>query len=776
MSNNKSKQINSFKLIILVFAVLCSLNSIGQTGTIRGIVYDTETGEPIIFTNVYLYKTTYGASTDVNGLFVITKIPPGNYRLMVSSIGYDSVSVAVSIKADEIIQKKLYTKQTATDITGVTISAKEIEARTETKTSVINVTPKQIKQIPTYGGQPDLAGYLPMVPGITLTGDQGGQFYIRGGSPVQNKVLLDGAIIYNPFHSIGLFSVFETEIIRNAEIFTGGFNSEYGGRISSIMDITTRDGNKRKLAGMISASPFGANVLLEGPIKKQTDNGKSSSSFVLSVKNSFLKESSKVFYDYIDTAGLPFNYTDLYGKISFNADNGSKINFFGFNFSDVVNYKTLSDFHWNALGGGTNFVVIPAATSTIIDGNFAYSSYEIILETEGQTPKSSKVSGFNMGLNFTNFLGNNSEVKYGIEMLGFSTNFDFYNSVNRKIYQEENTSELAAFLKYKFTKGKFIVEPGFRTQYYASLSKLSPEPRLAIKFNASDILRFKFAGGLYSQNLIAANSDRDVVNLFYGFISGPDNLQSTFDGKEITHSLQKAQHLIFGFEFDGIKNLNINIEGYYKRFSQLTNINRNKVFDDNQQYAQITDYLKKDFIIETGNAKGVDFSFKYDYRRIYIWAVYSLGYSDRFDGVMNYIPHFDRRHNVNLVGSCTLGEQLNWEFSLRWNFGSGFPFTKNQGNFEKLIFDQGINTDYTKDNGEWGFQYAALNTGRLPSYHRLDISLKRRFELSHNTSMEAFASITNVYDRDNIFYVERLTKKKIYQLPVMPSLGLNIKF
>ncbi len=773
--NIKSKQVKLFSLIFFAVILLCNF-SIGQTASIRGVVSDKETGDPLIFTSVYLYKTTYGAATDVNGLFVITKIPPGKYTLMVTCLGYDTLRVPVSLKANDVIDKKLYVRPASRTITGVSISAEAIEKKTETKISVLNVTPKKIKQLATVGGAPDFAQYLRIIPGITSTGDQGGQLYIRGGSPVQNKVLLDGAIIYNPFHSIGLFSVFETEIIRNAEVFTGGFGGEYGGRISSIMDITTRDGNKKRIAGMIGASPFGANVLLEGPLKKHTEDGKSSSSFILSVKNSFLKESSEVLYDYIDTAGLPFNYTDLYGKISFNANKGSKINFFGFNFSDQVNYKSLSDFHWNAKGGGTNFVVLPAATSTIIDGNFAYSSYEIILETEGKTPKSSKVNGFNIGLNFTNFLGNNSQVKYGIEMLGFNTNFDFYNSVNRRIYQEEHTSELAAFLKYKITKGKFIVEPSFRAQYYASLSKLSPEPRLAVKFNASDILRFKFAGGLYSQNLIAANSDRDVVNLFYGFISGPDNLQESFDGEEITHSLQKAEHAIFGIEYDGIKHISINVEGYYKRFSQLTNINRNKVFDDSPQYSQVTDYLKKDFIIETGNAKGVDVSFKYDYRRFYIWAVYSLGFSDRFDGVLKYAPHFDRRHNVNFLTSCTLGKQLNWEVNVRWNFGSGFPFTKNQGNFEKLIFDQGINTDYTKESGSWGFQYAAINTGRLPSYHRLDLTLKRRFELSNNSTLEAFASVTNLYDRDNIFYVERLTNKKVYQLPIMPSLGVNLKF
>ena len=141
---------------------------------------------------------------------------------------------------------------------------------------------------------------------MVFTGDQGGQLYIRGGSPVQNKVLLDGMIVYNPFHSIGLFSVFDTDLLRNADIYTGGFGAPYGGRITSIMDITTIDGNKNKLSGKVSASTFGGKLMLEGPLFKKG----SKSSFVLSAKT-YLNKSSKTLYSYIDTAGLPYSYTDF---------------------------------------------------------------------------------------------------------------------------------------------------------------------------------------------------------------------------------------------------------------------------------------------------------------------------------------------------------------------------------------------------------------------------------------------------------------------------------
>jgi len=746
-----------------------------QNAQIKGFVYEKESAEPIIYTNVYLYKTGFGAATDENGFFMITKIPPGEYTLMISTLGYDTIREAITLKKGDIVNKKLYLKKASYDIKGVNISAEAEKQKQETNISEITISPKKITQLPSVGGQPDLAQYLQVMPGVIFTGDQGGQLYIRGGSPIQNKVLLDGMVVYNPFHSIGLFSVFDTDILGNVDVYTGGFGAEYGGRISSIMDITTREGNKKRLSGKVDASTFGAKLLFEGPIVKQKDDKKASASFVLSAKNSYLAQTSKVLYKYADTAGLPFNYLDLYGKISINTPNGSKVSFFGFRFTDNVNYRQIAKYKWDSYGGGTKFVVIPAKSSMIVEGNFAYSLYKMTMVDPTLLPKTSSINGFNFGLNFTYFSGKN-QLNYGLEVSGYNTNFNFYNAANRHIVQEESTTEFAAYVKYKWALNRFIIEPSFRAVFYPSLSNFSPEPRLAVKYNATKYFRIKLAAGMYSQNLISAASDRDVVNLFYGFVSGPDNLQDYFDGQEIKHCLQKADHLILGFEFDILKYININIEGYYKLFTQLTNINRNKVFDDTPEYSDEPDYFKKDFIIEKGDAEGVDISIKYDYRHFYIWAVYSLGYIHRYDGVINYSPHYDRRHNINLVGTYTFGKKLNWEFDVRWNLGSGFPFTQTQGFYENITFANGLNTDIATTNGQLGILYADLDGGRLPWYHRLDVSIKKTFYISETTIFEVNVGATNLYNRANVFYFDRVTYQRINQLPIMPSIGMSFKF
>ncbi len=749
-----------------------------QTATIRGFVFEKGSQEPVLFTNVVLKGTVYGAQTDAEGFYTIASVPAGDYVMMVTCLGYDSLTLPITVKENEIINKKLLIVKKSVSLPTFNVSAERQAAKTEIKISIIPATPRELKMVPAVGGEAELAQYLQTLPGVIFTGDQGGQLYIRGGTPIQNKVLLDGMVIYNPFHSIGLFSVFDTDVIRKVNVMTGGFNAEYGGRISSVMDITTREGNKMRFAGKVSSSPFTSKLIFEGPIKRPDSLGGGSSSFLINMKTSYLQQTSKVLYNYIDTTGqgLPYNFADLYGKLSLTNANGSKLNFFGFNFTDNVKYPDVSTLKWSSNGFGSNFVLIPGSSQVRIDGTFAYSKYAIsLLEATDAHPRSSEINGFNMGLNFTYFI-NKDEIKYGLEVLGFRTNFDFFNSINLEISQTDNTSELGGFVKYKKVIGKLLLEPSVRLAYYGSLGEFSPEPRLGMKFNVTEKFRLKFSGGFYTQNLLSASSDRDVVNLFYGFLSGSDNVPEKFDGKDVTSKLQKSTHGIGGFEVDLPNHFDLNVEGYIKDFPQLTNLNRDKVYDDNADNASKPDNVKKDFIIENGEAHGLDFLLKYDYKRVYLWAVYSLGYVTRYDGIRTYMPHFDRRHNVNLVLSYTFGKKLNWEFDARWNFGSGFPFTQTQGDFEHLNFSQGVNTNYTTANGQLGTILGDLNAGRLPTYHRLDITIKKKWEISKNSALEANVNVINAYNRQNIFYVDRITNQVKYQLPLLPSAGISLTF
>ncbi len=770
-----------FQIFAIIVFILGDI--LAQTGNIRGFVYEKKSGEPLPFANVYLKGTTYGAFTDINGYYAISKVPAGRYTLMSTTLGYDTIAVQITVEAGKTVEQNIKLGQSALQLEELVITAERQELRTQVYTSLVKITPKQIEMLPSVGGERDIAQFLQVIPGVVFTGDQGGQLYIRGGSPVQNKVLLDGMVIYNPFHSIGLFSVFDTDILRNTDVYTGGFNAEYGGRISAVMDLTTRDGNKTKFSGKLNLNSMASKLLLEGPLKKIKEDEFNSVSYILSAKKSYIQWAGDNIYRHLDTTGLPFDFADIYGKVSLNGKSGNKLNAFGFSFNDKVsNFNGIADFSWNNVGGGISSILIPSGTSTMISTGINYSNYHIQMQSSDNMPRESSISNFGFNMNFTYFFGDD-EFRYGLELQSLNTDFQYTNEFNYTLDFSQSTSEIAAFARYKWVLGNLILDPGVRFTNYTSLSESRIEPRLGIKWTLTEKLRLKFSGGLYSQNLIATNSDRDVVNLFYGFISAPE-AQLTYKENHVPSYLQLSQHGVLGFEYDISNAFTANVEGYYKRFNQLINVNRNVIYPDDARYIDKPYLLRKDLIVEYGDAYGVDFLFKYNQNRLYLWLVYSLGYTYHTGEFMNinnqvyekrFPTHFDRRHNINLVGSYSLGPKQEWELSCRWNFGSGYPFTPNQGFFEEIIIPD-INTDYTTLQGTLAVIYGEINSKRLPTYHRIDVNLKRTIALKGDAKLVFDIGVTNLYNRKNIFFFHRIQNKPVYQLPIMPSFGMSLSF
>ena len=775
-------------LYIFLLFQFSIFNLLQAQGIVKGVVFDESNGESVPFANVMLDSTRLGCATDINGFYLISKVPAGTYTLRVRFVGYEDHTQTITVADRKTLNITIHLKPSAQMLEAVDVTDSRIEERRmQTQVSVEKITASQIQQMPSIGGQADIAQYMQVLPGVSSTGDQGGQLYIRGGSMIQNLCLLDGMIVYNPFHSIGLYSIFETDVILNADIYTGGFGAEYGGRLSSVMDITTRDGNKRRHSGKVGLNTFGASLILEGPLKKESDKSKSTITYLLTAKNSYLSKTSTLLYPYIE-GGLPFDFLDIYGKLTLNSGAGSKASFFGFRFDDqVLGYQAIADYHWQNYGLGTNFTLVTGSTANL-DGSIAYSNYIITLDDGSNTDKYSEIGGFNATMQITNFIGAN-RLKYGISFEGYSTNYLFTNQYNQTTEQHVPTTNLSVYATYKWTSDKLLIDPGLRLAYYATLRTFSPEPRLAVKYNMRDNLRFKFAGGLYSQVFLDARSDNDIVNLFTGFLTGTAalNIPSTFLGNQVNSCVQKAKHLVIGAEYDLTEHITLNAEVYYKHFDQLLNANRNNIYDDDAYYSSRTiggqpnaayqpEYLRKDYIIEKGFATGFDVSACIDIERLYVWATYSLGYVERTDEVQTYNPHYDRRHTVNLLATYALGSERQWEISGRWSYGSGYPFTQTQGIYQSLHFGDNIVTDYTQENGYYSIHYADLYKGRLPDYHRLDLGVKRKFSIGKRSLLELNLSVTNVYSRQNIFYFNRTTHQRVNQLPILASFGATCSF
>lgn len=784
------QEFNSFKKVFLNFSfhkiyyigfslfLFFSNSLFSQTGQIRGRVVDAN-GEPLVSATVFIPELKLGAYTNESGIFSINKVPDGTHGVIAMYLGYDSTYQVIDIARDQTVTIRLVLNERYLSTEEVEIVAQktgEINTK-QVDLGKIGISNREINLLPSIG-TPDLAQFLQVLPGVVFTGDQGGQVYIRGGTPIQNMVLLDGMIIYSPFHSIGLFSVFDPDYIRSVDVYSAAFPGQYGGRISSVIDIKTRNGSFNGIKVKAHANPFMAGVLLEGPMGKPKRQGRGSS-FILSARNNYIDQTSPTLYNYInDSTGLPYNFLDIYGKLTF-SDGVNYLNIFGFRQTDNVNFEFPANISWDAFGGGANFQLLPSGAGAIISGNFAYSQYKTGLRSQSENfPRESSISGFNGGLNVGYIINSIDEFAFGVTFLGFSTDYTFTNSFGLITESIANNTEAALYAKYKKVVkvgdiDRMVIEPSIRLHYFNDQTHLSAEPRLRAKLNLPSV-SFSFATGLYTQNLVAAVSDRDVVNLFQGFLSAPTALANRVKD----HNLQTSWHAVGGVEMELFPNLTTSIEGWLKRFTQLTGINRLKVFPSDPN-----------FITETGNAFGVDLLLKYQTPQLYLYGTYGWAKVERTDQTQTYSPVWDRRHTVNLVGAYNTGtfpnqgrrpkfKESKWEFSTRWTMGSGFPFTQTQGYFEKVNFlDNGVQTDIFNQNGTLGLILSdELNGGRLPYYHRLDFSAKRRWVLKQKVLIELSANAINVYDRDNIFYFDRIRFAPVYQLPFLPTLGLMVKY
>ena len=775
---------SKYLLAILIFLLSSSVYAQNNTGTVKGFVYDKKTGEPLIYINVLVVGKSAGAQTDQNGYFSIN-LPPGTYSLLTTTMGYDSVFTTINLTQNSIVTEKIMLEEKEKQLKEVEVKSSKTAKTTHINMGLTTVTPREMKLLPSAGGEPDLAQYLQVIPGVVFTGDQGGQLYIRGGSPAQTGIYLDGVTIYNPFHSIGLFSVFETEAIRNFDVYSACFNAMYGNRTSAVVDVHYKDGNKNELSGIVSVSPIMSRVMLEGPIVKSKKHSGSGISFLVTGKSSYLDQTSKSLYGPLNETfnhGLPYSFTDLYGKVTFSGDNGSKLNIFAFNFSDNANllndtsYQPIFNYKWQNSGFGANFVVSPSSSTALIDGKFAAYNYNISLgdvSVPGDTiPRNSQIKGFESAINFSYFLRNYSMVKYGIEVSGVSTALNYYTVPGVTTTENRQSTMAALYLLYRYVNNeKFIIEPSFRLQYYSELNKLSPEPRIRVKYNITPSIRLTGGAGVYSQNIVSTKSDQDIVNLFTGFLLSPDQQITDANGHAVKSNLQTAYHLLGGLEID-IKEVELDIEPWTKYFGQIDELNRNKLIS-----------TQPDFVAASGLAYGTDMSAKYSVNRYYFWL--AAGYqvvnytSTGPDGnAQTYPAPFDTRFNGNALIAYTAGKHKQWDFSTRYSIHSPFPFTQTQGFYENLNLTQnGLATNPLQQNGNLGILYSnSINGGRLSWYQRMDISVKREFKLNHKVHLDATFAITNLLNRDNIFYVDRITNVRVYQLPFFPSANLTLHF
>ncbi len=774
---------NSGKWNVIVGALLlvCGVSGYSQNllegvnGELKGYIYEKETGFVIPLASVALFGTNLGSVTNEYGFFLIRKIPPGSYTLVVRCVGYEEFRQTVKATAGQLDRLVVFLDKKSYELDAATITASRKRWERMTPVGVQRMTVESMKRTPTLGVTSDLAQVLQTLPGVIYTGDRGGQLYVRGGAPVHNKVLMDGMTIINPFHSIGFMSVFDTEILQSVDVYSAAYGAQFGGRVSSIMDIRTRPGNRTDFQGTASQSNIGYGLLLEGPIKPMTAESRGAISYVVSTKGSILRATAPVLYPWLDSLGLPYRYNDFYGKISFMEKGGNQFDIFALHYSDAVNYHNAIRTRWNTTGGGFGFVVSPPQSDFLFVNRLAMSRYAADFVDPTTTPKGTIYDNLDMSIKGIHVL-DRFELVWAAEFTAVHTEYSYIRYDEMHIHDNVYTSDATILFQSKFILPRWILEPGLHLRVYSNIFTLMPEPRMKARYNITENLSLNLAGGMYSQNLSTTTAEQDVVQVFQGFYTGTETVQDYFHGQRVYKPTQQAWHGVAGLSWFDHKNLKISVEAYVKDFYRLINHNPHQIYVDEGYNPEVPEYLASTFIYESGWAYGIDFLVDYAAADYTFWGAYSFAYVTRQDEYMKYVPHFDRRHNLNLLGSYRFGKTRGWMAKIRWQIGSGFPFTQTAGFYEEFKTDDGTFLLDPWSQGDLAILYGPVNEGRLPAYHRLDVSVNRIWKFPEGQTIELGASILNIYNRKNVFYFDRVTQTRVNQLPLMPSLGVVFRF
>jgi hypothetical protein len=729
--------------------------SLGQrTGALRGLVTDSTSGEALAFGNVFIDELKIGASTDARGYFYIPSILANKtYRVIISYIGYETRQREVFILQNVITHINVKLMPAAIDIGVVEKIGEKYIEKAATDISLERIFVKDLEMLP-KSVETDLFRSLQHLPGVQTVGDVSARFFVRGGSSNQNLVLLNDVPVYSPFHALGLFGSVDPDMVNFSEFYKGGFTAEHGGRLSSLMRIVTKDGNKNKFGASASGSFLTAKALIEGPIPD--------GSFILTGRKS---HSNAILKKFLNEKDVPVDFYDLSFKVNYsNPDvlENAKFTLHGFASRDFLDNSDVltEDFRWT--NGILGFKYFQWVTDSPIFFEFSVSisnfdgeaipNLRMILRKSRKKSIRNILDDFNFGGDVTYIFDTQDEIGVGMKINKVKTVLSLENDQGAVSEIEAEGANTVIYAKYKILHIKdFGLDFGTRvnlTRFAITTGgEFYFEPRVNLSYQLLDGIKIKAAAGRYQQELTTISDENEVISIFEPWIITPRYLVPS-----------SAVHYIFGLETELNRYLSANIEGYYKKIKNLPLLNENKYFP-----------ADPDLIAGKGEAYGVEVLSKYEKSFFNVSGSYSLSWSFKEIDGLRYRPRYDSRHSVNLSLEINLGK--GWRASAVWQYNSGLPFTQLIGYYNRMYFDDLESRNY------YFIPHSILaerNAALLPDYHRLDLNLSAKFNLSF-AAMYLDFSIINVYNRKNLFYFERETGKRVNMLPFLPSAAIKIE-
>ncbi len=556
--------------------------------------------------------------------------------------------------------------------------------------------------------------------------------------------------MYQPFLVLGFYSAFSADVLNQADIHAGGYGAEYSGRVSAIMDIQTRNGNKKEWQRSGSLAPFVNAVRLEGPLIKDR----------ISVLGSLRQSVIDKFASQYIGQELPYKFGDFFGKLHIDINDNNQFSFTALRTYDrgaLANQEVVGrdEVRWNNTVMGGRYLILPKRSPVRGEILFSVSRLETELGPRSTPSRISKIDNFNAAINITNYSGR-SEFKYG----GYLRTAEVESQLGG-LYQNvsQNTNRLPKVGLY-FEPDVYVgnglrIRPGLTYMFFDAFNILEPRFRFVW-----DLGRHQLSGatGLYHQEVVGLNDRRDATNVFTAWIGPP------------LDDLTKAEHYILGYQFTASDRLEFSVEGYYKNL-------RNLYISEWTAFPRLTTSLQK----ASGKVKGVDFRIEYRSPNFFTYITYGLSsveYEAQQESLalwfgsdtINFRPPHDRRHQVNALASWKVNE---FNINFRWNFGSGLPYNQVRGFDEFLLLDGDV--DVSEQSGATRVIYDRPYGGVLPTYHRLDITVDREFPFKGGF-FAIQGGVINVYDRANIFSLDLFTLERTNQLPLIPTLGIKIEF
>ncbi len=755
---------------------------------LEGTIEDFNSGETLPFATILVVSDLSGAATNVDGYFTLLNIPSDTSTVLLQYLGYKSQYVKLE---PEMIDENNFVRLTMEPLVNlleeiVVTDQKEHMIKASEAISKVSVSPAQLSALPSIG-EKDIFRSLQMLPGVSGTNETSSGLYVRGGTPDQNLVLFDGFTVYHVDHFYGFFSAFNANAIKNVQLYKGGFEAKYGGRVSSVVDLTGKNGNVNRFQGSVGVSALSVNASMEAPFA----DGKGSSFFSFRrsytdiIQSGLYSNLFNLFEEEQETQGFggggfggrgfgqvqqepSFYFYDMNAKVTYRPSNDDIVSFSFYTGQDKLDNSddfNSSDFGFGGGGGGiggfanntvdlnnwgnvgssikwgrqwnprfyTNSVV---SYSNYFSDREEFSSTDITREDTSFTTRTGSLEDNNIqdiSLKIDNeyLLNANNMLSFGAQ---FTYNDVEYNNISNDttllLDRDDTGLTSALYLQNSWTPGNLMVNYGLRLAHYSNTEQFYPEPRFSATYSFNDQFKVKGAWGLYNQ-FVTRVVREDVSQGSRDFWLLADNDLNTTSSS--THYILGASYETTGFLFD--------VEAFYKDLRGLSEYTLR--FTTEGTFRDQTTNLDEVFYEGDGYSQGIEFLAQKKFGKYTGWVGYTISEVIHEFEELSEEPFpalHDQTHELKFVNSLRLGRLT---LSGTWVYATGKPYTSPTGGYEITYLD-GTSVSY--------IAVGEKNAYRLPDYHRLDLSAVLNIPFDEYTNADVGFSIFNLYNRSNVWY------------------------